>query len=57
MKSTTSRYNTYRGMTLIETVIYTTMLSMLMSSFVASAWEIHVRDLRLFDEVMRSYEL
>ncbi len=46
---------TQQGITLIEVLIYSALLSLLFAGFISCAYGIHMRDLILIDEINDSY--
>ncbi len=44
-----------KGMTLIEVLVYTALLSFLLSSFIWYVYIIHVQNIKLIDEINDSY--
>ena len=46
-----SRLSRLDGMTLVEVMIYTALLSFLMSGFIQFAYSLHVSDLQLTDQI------
>jgi len=46
---------TGRGISLIETVLYASLLSLLLSSFVYYTYSIHLQDIRLIHDIEDAY--
>lgn len=44
------------GMTLIEVIIYSALLSILLSGFIRYAWTIHFNDIELSHDIEDAYE-
>jgi hypothetical protein len=43
-------------MTLIEVIIYSALLAILLAGFIQYVWTIHFNDLKLNDDIEKSYE-
>ena len=44
------------GMTLIEVMIYSVLLSVLLAGFIQYVWTTHFNDLKLNDDIENAYE-
>jgi p-aminobenzoyl-glutamate transporter AbgT len=57
MKCHSNRSSGCGGQTLIEALIYAMLLSFLISGFIAYAYGIHFRNIRLSDEINNQYQI
>ncbi len=48
--------NGQQGITLIEVLIYSALLSLLISGFISCVYGVHIQDIRLIDEINDSYK-
>jgi Tfp pilus assembly protein PilV len=50
------KWRSMSGMTLIEVMIYSALLSMLMAGFIGYVWTIHFNDIRLSHDIEDAYD-
>jgi prepilin-type N-terminal cleavage/methylation domain-containing protein len=50
------KYHSIKGMTLIEVIIYSALLSILLAGFIQYAWTIHFNDIKLSHDIEDAYD-